>query len=234
MQAIAAYVLTLFDFARQSGMEGERLAAINRWEFDLESALDGSPVGQPVFVLIHALELTTSWNRTGFDLLHRVARQRCVQTRPLHRRAAEADALRLGTALAWLLLADEPTDSVARFVAAMLRLRGLLDLGDDLRRHRARLPISEIPDIWTASDASGPRVLTTAIVEECERLDPMLGSHDFVSEIPPDLRAAARYCRRTSRRLLEQTRAAGLALVEAPPRVGLVARLGLLAGSRWL
>ncbi len=50
LQALAAYVRTLFDFARQRGLEGERLAQINRWEFTLETALSGQAVGQPVFV----------------------------------------------------------------------------------------------------------------------------------------------------------------------------------------
>ena len=50
VQALLAYARTLFDFARQRGVEGERLAQINRWEFTLESALAGQPVGQPVFV----------------------------------------------------------------------------------------------------------------------------------------------------------------------------------------
>src|SRR5690242_126899 len=38
-QALLAYGRTLFDFARQRGVEGERLAEINRFEFTLETAL---------------------------------------------------------------------------------------------------------------------------------------------------------------------------------------------------
>ena len=48
VQALSAYARTLFGFARQSGIEGERLAEINRFEYTLESALSGIPVGQPV------------------------------------------------------------------------------------------------------------------------------------------------------------------------------------------
>ena len=231
---MTAYALTLFDFARQTGLEGERLTAINRWEFDLETALDGQPVGQPVFVLIHALEQRRSWNREGFDLLHAAARHRCVQIRPPSRQAAEREALRLGKGLAWLLLTDEPPDSVARFAAGLVRLRGLLDLGDDLRRHRARLPVSELPDSWSPSQTTESQALTAAILGEGERLDSMLVSQEFLSQIPQDLRAAARYSRRTARRLLRQIQAAGVTLVEASPRVGLLGRLGLLTRSRWL
>src|SRR6202035_3733976 len=43
-QALAAYAHTLFDFARQHGVEGEKLAQINRWEFTLELALSGQAV----------------------------------------------------------------------------------------------------------------------------------------------------------------------------------------------
>jgi hypothetical protein len=48
VQALAAYARTLFDFAAQRGLAGERLAQINRWEFTLESALAGEPIGQLV------------------------------------------------------------------------------------------------------------------------------------------------------------------------------------------
>ena len=50
VQTLAAYAYTLFDFARQHGVEGERLAQINRWEFTLEAALSGQKVGQPIFL----------------------------------------------------------------------------------------------------------------------------------------------------------------------------------------
>ena len=39
VQTLLAYAFTLFDFARQRGVEGERLSQINRWEFTLETAL---------------------------------------------------------------------------------------------------------------------------------------------------------------------------------------------------
>jgi len=234
LQALTAYALTLFDFARQTGLEGERLTAINRWEFDLEAALDGQPAGQPVFVLIHALEQQRPWAREGFDHLHAFARRRCVQPRPPDRRAAERDALHLGKSLAWLLLEAEPADPVARFAAALVRLRGLTDLGDDLRRHRARLPISELPDSWFSGNRAEPQALVVAIRNECRRLDSVIESREYRSQVPQDLRAAARYSQRTAQKLLKQVESAGLNVVEKPPRVGLLDRLGLLVRSRWL
>ena len=234
LQAITAYALTLLDFARQSGLEGERLTAINRWEFDLEAALDDQPAGQPVFVAISALQQHRPWAREGFDQLHAYARRRCVVRRPPNRQVAERDSLLLGKSLAWLVLGDEPTDPVARFAAALVRLRGLLDLGDDLRRHRARLPATEVPDTWSPGQMSDPRVLEVAIEEECRRLDSILSQQEFRSELPRNLQPAARYLQRTGQRLLARSQTAGISILDAPPLVGLMTRLGLLVRSRWL
>ena len=95
VQALTAYTLVLLDFACQTGLEGEKLTAINRWEFELEAALDGHPTGQPVFVLLHSLEQEGAWAREGFDRLHSAARHRAVQIRPRDRAAAEAGHLEL-------------------------------------------------------------------------------------------------------------------------------------------
>ena len=233
LQTITAYVLTLFDFVRQSGLEGERLTAINRWEFDLEAALEGHPAGQPVFVQIYALERQQPWAREGFDRLHGLARRRSVQLRPIDRQAAEGEAAVLGECLAWLFLGQRPTEPVARMASAWVRLRGLLNLGDDLRRHRARLPTSELPQNWSLKDGSSQLVVANAIHDECGRLGPMLADRSLSSQVPKALRAAARYCQRTAMRLLEQTESKGVGLLESPPQIGLWSRLALLARSRW-
>ena len=68
-QALIAYARTLLDFARDRSLEGERLAQINRLEFELEAALDGEPPGQPVFVQLAALERAAPWPRQAFDEL---------------------------------------------------------------------------------------------------------------------------------------------------------------------
>src|SRR3954468_16096264 len=47
-QALLAHAFALFDFARQGGLEGEKLAQINRWEYTLEAALAGEPASQPI------------------------------------------------------------------------------------------------------------------------------------------------------------------------------------------
>lgn len=234
LQATTAYALTLFDFARQAGLEGERLTAINRWEFDLEATLDGKPPGQPVYVLIHALEQERPWVREGFDQLHRCARHRCIQRRPPDRRAAEREALLLGKSLAWLVMAEEPTEPIAGLASALVRLRGLLDLGDDLRRHRARLPVSELPDSWTPGGRDDLSTLAAAIQEECQRLETLLEPPELCGQIPQKLRAAARYSQRTARHLLRQVQSAGPDVLGTPPQMGLWHRLGLLMRSYWL
>lgn len=234
LQAVTAYALTLFDFARQSGLEGERLTAMNRWDFDLEATLDGQPVGQPVFVLIHALEQQRPWNREAFDLLHATARHRCVQIRPPDRQAAEREAHLLGKSLAWLLLPAEPDDPVAHFAAGLIRLRGLLNLGDGLRRHCASLPLSELPESWSPDHGANRQALEKAIRNEVARLESVMESREYLRLMPRDLRAAARYCQRAAQQLLRQVQEVGATLIEAPPRVGLLDRLGLLVRSRWL
>ncbi len=75
LQALAAYTRTLFDFARQRGLEGERLAQINRWEFTLETALSGQAVGQPVFVAMARCEQERPWPRVALDELAAAARR---------------------------------------------------------------------------------------------------------------------------------------------------------------
>lgn len=233
LQAITAYALTLLDFARQSGLEGERLTAINRWDFELEAALDGQPMGQPIFVVLAALEQRRPWPREGFDHLHAYARRRCALLRPPNREVAERDSLALGKSLTCLVLGDEPSEPVAQFGAALVRLRGLLDLGDDLRRHRARLPVTEIPDHWSPDHTADPQVLKVAILEECRRLDSLFEQQSFRTQLPPDLRPAARYCQRTGQNLLSQIQSAATGIVDEAPRIGLIARLWLLARSRW-
>ena len=234
VQALTAYCLTLFDFVRQSGLEGERLTAINRWEFELESALDGQPPGQPVYVLLHDLEQRHPWPREAFDHLHGYARRRCAQRRPADPQGAERDALTLGEALTWLLSGDRPTEPANRLAASLIRLRGLTALGDDLRRHRPQLPVTELPDTFEAGDARQASVVAEAVARECQRLREMTdSSEDLSAHLPDALRRAARYCQLAAHRLLGRIEVAGPDLIAAPPQLSLADRLILLLRSRW-
>ncbi len=99
-QALAAYALTLFDFAAQTGLEGERLSQINRWEFELEAALSGRPAGQPVWVLLAAEERRRPWPREALDALGDAARGVVVRGRGGSIGAPARSATATGAALA--------------------------------------------------------------------------------------------------------------------------------------
>jgi hypothetical protein len=104
-RALTAWSYTLFDFARQPGLEGERLAAINRWEFATEEALEDQPSGEPIFVLLAAEHRREPWPREALDALVALARRRVstgrAQGDPVDRRARP-----LAAALVSALLAE--------------------------------------------------------------------------------------------------------------------------------
>ena len=232
VQALTAYCLTLFDFVRQTGLEGERLAAINRWEFELEAALDGNPPGQPVYVLLHDLEQQQPWPREGFDRLHSYARRRCALPRPTDTRSAEQDSLLLGGTLVWLVSGDQPPEPASRLAASLIRLHGLTALGDDLRRHRPQLPITELPDSFEPGDHRQAGILMDAIERECQRVRKLTDEAEGPRQLPKRLRPAARYCQLAARKLLARIEQAGPGLIYATPRLSLVDRLTLLLRSR--
>ena len=80
VQALTAYSRTLFDFALQAGMHGEKLARINRWEYSLEQALDGDPPGQPVFVAMATTDRDRPWDRDALDTIGAAARHVALET----------------------------------------------------------------------------------------------------------------------------------------------------------
>ena len=234
VQALTAYCLTLFDFVRQTGLEGERLTAINRWEFELESALDGRPPGQPVYVLMHHLEQQNPWPRECFDRLHAYARRRCAKPRPTDPRSAERHARILGETLVCLVSGNQPGETASRLAASLIRLCGLTSLGDDLRRHRAQLPITELPDSCGIDDTLQSTVIAAAVANECQRLREMTDfSENLQGQVPNSLGRAARYCQLAAGKLLERVEAAGTDLIDQPPRLSLPDRLALLLRSRW-
>lgn len=233
LQALIAYSLTLFDFVRQTGLEGERLAAINRWEFHLEAALDGTPPGQPVFVLLADIELDDPWTRAGFDQLHAVARRRCAVARPTNQAALEKEAADLAVAVTTTFLGGGAPELIA-LVAAVLRAGSLVNLGEDLRRHRARLPVSELPDAWDVELAESAPFLDRLVRAECSHLIPALTSGEAIATAPSNLRRALAYVRLACLALVQQADRLGAAVIAAPPRLTLIGRLLLLVRARWL
>jgi len=114
VQALAAYARTLFDFACQPGVEGERLAQINRWEWELEGALAGEPAGQPVFVALAEAERRRPWCRSGLAAMAALARRLASREQPAF---AQAEAEALAAALAETLF-DGPAGLATRAVGA--------------------------------------------------------------------------------------------------------------------
>src|SRR5690242_11447844 len=98
-QALLAYAGTLFDFARQTGVEGEKLAQINRWEFALEAAFSGQTAGQPIFLRMARENDRRRWPVDSLDDLAACARRRALRRQPATIADAEVEALSLGRAV---------------------------------------------------------------------------------------------------------------------------------------
>jgi len=78
VQALTAWAVALFDLAQRpglAGLDGDRLAQINAWEFRTEEALDDSPATQPVFVALAREEAARPWPRAALDALVAIARR---------------------------------------------------------------------------------------------------------------------------------------------------------------
>lgn len=235
VQALLAYTHTLFDFARQHGVEGERLSQINRWELTLETVLSGQPVGQPVFVRMGREERRRAWPVPALDDLAACARRRAVRPRPNTPAEADAQANRLARAAAAALLGQEPSAEVGEFLGALVRLRTLQLIGAEVARNRFPVPASELPDDWSVTAGRpDPRSLLDAVHRECTRLrHRLLRAPRGLVELPPGYRRAAVFCLLAALRLLTGLEDGGPEILEAPPQLGVLSRLGLLARARW-
>jgi hypothetical protein len=230
VQALLAYAFTLFDFARQRGVEGERLAQINRWQFTLESALGGQPVGQPVFVRMAREQRRRAWPAEALDEIAACARRRATRPRPATPEDADADAERLSRSVATALLGKSPPDEVNAFAGALVRLRSLQSLGSEVQGRRNPLAVSEMPEDWDPN----PQRLFEAAQRECLRLRPrLLRSPRGLLDLPAGYRRAAVFCLLASLRLLTQIEDGDAGLLQTPPQLGVISRLGLLARARW-
>lgn len=232
VQTLLAYTFTLFDFARQRGVEGERLAQINRWQFTLETALGGQPVGQPVFVRMAREQRRRAWPAEALDEIAACARRRATRPRPATPEEADTDAERLARAVATALLGKEPPGEVNAFAGALVRLRSLQSLGSEVQGKRNPLAVSEMPDDWTGDPS--PQRLFEAAQRECLRLRPrLLRAPRGLLDLPAGYRRAAVFCLLASLRLLTQIEDGDAGLLQTPPQLGVMSRLGLLARARW-
>jgi phytoene/squalene synthetase len=233
VQALVAYTHTLFDFARQSGVEGERLAQINRWEFTLELALSGEKVGQPIFVAMAREQALRPWPEPALAELAACARRRAMHPRPASPREADALAERLARAAATAILGREPAQEIAVLGGALLRLHALQSLGPESGRNRCPIPESELPIDFEAPPAPGQ--LVAAARRECQRLRPrLLKAPRGLVELTVRYRRAAVFSLLAALKLLVQMEEGETDLLDRPPRLGILSRLGLLARARWV
>lgn len=230
VQALLAYAHTLFDFARQTGVEGERLAQINRFTLTLESALSGEPVGQPIFVAMSREHARRPWPLDALDELAGRARWRAMRPRPATSDQAEAEAVALASTVGSALLEEAWSSEMGDLGGAVVRLWGLQRLGDELRRHRCPLAVKELPE-----GAERDRVaLLGAIRRECARLHHLLlRAPRSLTGVPAGYRRAAVYALHAAVRLLSVLEEEDLGWLEKPPRLGLGARLTFLLRARW-
>jgi phytoene/squalene synthetase len=236
VQTLLAFAHTLFDFARQHGVEGEKLSQINRWEFTLELALSGQPVGQPIFVRMAREQRRRAWPAEALDELMACARRRATRSRPATPEDAEANAERLARAIATALLGKAPPAEVSSFLGALVRIRTLQSLGTEIDRNRFPLAESELPDDWsTTGGRPDPQTLVAVVQRECARLRPrLLRAPRGLVELPPGYRRASIFCLLAALRLLTGIEDREADLLAKPPQIGVLSRLGLLARARWL
>lgn len=212
-QALAAYTITLFDFARQPGLEGERLAGLNRWQFELEQALDGSPTGQPVFVRLAEEEQTTPWQREEFDRLHAVARRLAVVAHESDSTADESVDHTIVDSWLTLLSGTSPDETTIQQGATVLKLHRLL-------RSQG------------ASD--GLSAATRERLDaESDRMRATLRSPVKAGDLAPDLTAAAAYLQRACLALMDQAERSIRRRTSRRPKLGILRRLSILFRARW-
>lgn len=233
VQALAAFGSTLFDFARQSSLDGEKLAQINRWHFDLELTLEGAPPGQPIFVLLAAVHAERPWPEPALDALVGCAHRRAVRQRPDSAASAESDALRLAQALSGALVPGRESET-APLLAALLRVDRLLALGQDQGRHQAGLPADELPESWSTATERTESDVEAAIGLECERLVAALGAVGDLKGLPAPWRRTLSYGVLAGRRLVARVAKLGSATLANPPHLGIGERLMLLLRCRIL
>jgi phytoene/squalene synthetase len=117
--------------------------------------------------------------------------------------------------------------------SALVRLRALQRLGEEIERGRCPLPASEV------AEGDDGRLDRTGLLEaarrECRRLRPrLLRAPRGLGDLPAGYRRAAVFSLLAALRLLTEVEDPASELLEAPPRLGLGARLGLLLRAQWV
>ncbi len=232
-QALFCHAAVLFDFARQRGVEGERLAAINRWEYALDEALSGRPAGQPIVAAMGREQGRRRWSIEGLDALCASARHRATHPQPATAEEAERDARKLAQAVGHLWLGAPLSNEIEALGAGLIRLHRLQQLGSETAAGRCPLPRTEVDD--AASHPPKDEILLAAAHKECARLRPLfLGGARGLPALPAGFRQTVAYALFAGLSLLSQIEEADGSLLITPPRIGLRERIGLIVRARWL
>ena len=232
-QALLAYAYGLFDFARQGGLEGEKLAQIDRWEFTLEAAFAGERAGQPVFLRMARENERRRWPVDALDDLAGAARRRALRRQPATVVDADLEALGLGRAVAAALLEKSLNAEVDGLASALVRLGALQRLGEETAGRRCPLPASEVEE--GEDGRLDPALLLAATRRECPRIrSRLLRAPRGLVGLPHGYRRAAVFSLLAALRLLTEIEDPETDLLKAPPRLALGSRLGFLLRARWV
>ncbi len=144
-QALTAWTATLFDLALRpglAGLDGDRLAQINAWEFQTEDALAGGSPTQPIFVAMARARSEQAWPCEALDGIVAAARSLAIgrgsSSLKGRTRAPAADAPALGgeafaRALLEALFGEGASDAAAAcsgLVARAVALEGSAGSGE--------------------------------------------------------------------------------------------------------
>jgi phytoene/squalene synthetase len=233
-QALVAYAHTLFDFARQTGGKGEKLERIKSWELELQSAFSGQATGQPVCFRMARENERRRWPVDALDELIACARRRAARRRqPSSVADAEVEALSLGRAVAAALLEKDLNAEIDGLASALVRLRTLQRLGDEVSRNECPLPASEIRP--KKDGRFDPGQVLEAARRECQRLRPrLLRAPRGLVGLPHGYRRAAVFSLLAALRLLTEIEDKETDLLNAPPKLGVGSRIGFLLRARWV
>jgi hypothetical protein len=234
-QALLAHASALFDFARQAGLEGEKLAQINRWELVLETALGGEPVGQPTMLCMARENDRRRWPADALEDLAACARRRAVRRRPATAIDADLEALSLGRAVAGALLEKSLNAEVDGLASALVRLASLQRLGEEVAARRCPLPTAEVAEVAEAASRYDPAELLAAVGRECPRIRArLLRAPRGLVGLPHGYGPAAVFALLAGLRLITEIEDPEADLLRSPPRLALGARIGFLLRARWV
>jgi phytoene/squalene synthetase len=236
-RALIACARFLFDFARQPGPEGERLAGIARCEYGLEQAFSGQLAVPPILLRMGQENARRRWPPDALDELIACARRRALRPHAVNAAALEAEQRNLSRAVGTALLEERINSEVSGFVGALTRLSALrrggfegLQEDQDVKKKAKEKEDEE----QEQEEKEEKKAAAVALQRECARLRPrLLRAPRGLVELPAHYRRAGIFCLLVALRLLSQVEEAGGSPLAAPPRLSPGTRIGMLLRARW-